>query len=64
MTKKEFLEKIENFLQNTGISATVFGIKAVKDSRLVFMLRDGRECREETQAKVLKFMNDFYEVKA
>lgn len=59
MTKKEFLEKVEEFMKDTGISPTVLGMKAVNDSRLIFMLRDGRECREATQEKVLAFMDSF-----
>ena len=59
MNKKDFLSVIEDFIKKTGVSATVLGIKAIKDSRLVFMLRDGRECREETQKKVLEFMNSY-----
>ena len=59
MTKKEFLQEVENFLEKTGLSATVFGMKAVNDSRFIFMLREGRECREATQEKVFEFMRSW-----
>jgi predicted transcriptional regulator len=59
MNKRDFLSEIECFLLETGMSATVFGIKTIKDSRLVFMLREGRECREETQKRVLEFMREY-----
>lgn len=63
MKKIEFLDYVEGFLKTTGMSATTFGIKAVNDSRIVFMLREGRECREETQARVLDFINNYQEEK-
>lgn len=59
MTKKDFLETIENFLNIKGMSATTFGILANKEPNLVFTLREGRECREETQARVLDFINSY-----
>jgi predicted transcriptional regulator len=59
MTKKDFLEMVENFLSNKGMSATTFGILANKEPNLVFTLREGRECREETQARVLDFINNY-----
>lgn len=59
MTKKEFLETIEDFLKKNEIAPTTFGIKAYNDPNLVFNLRNGRECREETQNKVLNFINNY-----
>ena len=59
MTKKDFLEFIEEFLQKTGMSATTLGIKAKNDPKFVFNLRDGTESREETQARVLDFINNY-----
>ena len=59
MTKQEFLKYIENFLKKTGMSPTVFGLKAVGDGKFVFRLRGGRECREKTQEKVFKFIAEF-----
>ena len=63
MKKIEFLGYIEGFLEETEMSATTFGIKAVNDSRIVFMLREGRECREETQEKILNFINNYQKEK-
>lgn len=59
MTKKDFLEFIESFLEKTGMSATMLGIKAKNDPKFVFNLRDGTESREETQARVLDFINNY-----
>ena len=59
MTKKDFLETVEEFLKAKEMSATTFGILANKEPNLVFTLRDGRECREETQARVLDFINNY-----
>ena len=59
MTKKDFLEFIEEFLQKTGMSATTLGIKAKNDPKFVFNLRDGTESREDTQNKVLDFINNY-----
>ena len=59
MTKKDFLEFIESFLKETGMSATTLGIKAKNDPKFVFNLRDGTESREDTQNKVLDFINNY-----
>ncbi|GEM_PF-1637621 len=56
MKKSEFLIIIENFLERTGFSAAGLGKAAANDTRLVFMLRNGRECREKTQEKVLAWI--------
>lgn len=61
MTKKEFLETIENFLKMREMSPTAFGISSFGDPKLVFDLRKGRECREETQNKILDFINNYQE---
>lgn len=59
MTKKEFLQTIEDFLTKTGMAPTAFGILAINNPALVFDLRNGRECREETQNKVLNFIENY-----
>ena len=61
MNKTDFLSTIENFLKRTNISATSLGVKALKDTRFVFMLRKGRECREATQEQVLRWMQEYEE---
>lgn len=37
------LRKIESFLRDTGMAPTRFGRDAVRDPRLVFDMRNGRE---------------------
>lgn len=71
MQKDKFRKKVEDFIKQTGISETAFGTLALKQPLFVFQLKDGRECREATQKKVLDFIahhthgevqpNDFYE---
>lgn len=61
MTKQEFLNLIEEFLQSYQIPPTTFGILSVNSPSLVFDLKEGRECREATQAKILKFIKDYKE---
>lgn len=65
----EFLQKIEDFLKKTGMSATAFGIKTKKNPRFVHDLRKGAGCTLTTMDEVLEFManyggevqpNDFY----
>lgn len=47
------LSKIENHLRATGIPPTRFGRDAVRDPRLVFDLRNGREPGEKLSARVI-----------
>lgn len=61
MTKIEFLNTVEDFLIKKNMSATTFGILSNKEPNLVFTLREGRECREETQARVLNFIENYKE---
>ncbi len=61
MTKKEFLATVEKFLKETKMAPTTFGTKSLEDPMFVLRLRDGRECREETQNKVLKFIKNYKE---
>jgi len=42
------LRKIESFLRDTGMAPTRFGRDAVRDPRLVFDIRNGREPRVRT----------------
>ena len=59
MTKDEFRKKVEDFINNNQISETSFGVLALKQPLFVFQLKEGRECREATQEKVLAFMESF-----
>lgn len=59
MKKFDFLNFIEAFLQRNSLKATALGLKAMGDSSFVWRVRQGRECREKTQEKVLRWMEDF-----
>lgn len=51
------LRKIEKFLRNTGMAPTRFGRDAVRDPRLVFDMRNGREPTPRTVRRLEHFMN-------
>ncbi len=51
------IRTIENFLRDTGLSATSFGRQAVRDPRLVSDLRRGREPGTRMRCRVEHFMN-------
>lgn len=59
MNKTEFLEKVEKFLKKRKLHASDFGKMAINDTKLIFTLRNGRECREATQRRVLEFMKNY-----
>ena len=50
------LGKIERFLRETRMPATKFGRLAVRDPRLVGDLRNGREPRAATVARIEAFL--------
>ena len=50
------LPKIQKFLRRTGMPATKFGRLAVNDPRLVLDLRNGREPRARTVARIEAFL--------
>jgi hypothetical protein len=50
------LPKIQKFLRRTGMPATKFGRLAVNDPRLVGDLRNGREPRAHTVARIEAFL--------
>ena len=50
------LREIENFLRAANIPPARFGRDAVKDPRFVFDLRNGREPRPTTVARVRKYL--------
>ena len=60
---EEFLKIIEEFLVKTGMSPTVFGLKATKNPNFVFLVRSGRQCLDSTKNKVLNFINNYSEEK-
>jgi 2,4-dienoyl-CoA reductase-like NADH-dependent reductase (Old Yellow Enzyme family) len=51
------LRRIEQFLRRTGMAPTAFGREAVRDPRLVFDLRRGREPTDRMKRRVEHFMN-------
>ena len=51
------LRSIERFLRQTGMAPTQFGRAAVRDPRLVFDLRNGREPGERVKRRIEHFMN-------
>ena len=50
------LREVENFLRRSNIPAARFGREAMKDPRFVFDLRNGREPRASTVARVRQFL--------
>lgn len=55
------IRTIERFLRQTQMPYTVFGRRAVNDPRFVHDLRNGREPREATAARVRAFMDSYAE---
>jgi len=53
------LRKIERFLRSTGMAPTHFGRTSVRDPRLVFDLRNGREPGPRMTKRVEHFMNKY-----
>lgn len=60
-SNSELKELIENFLTKTGMSATNFGIEALKQPNLVFQIREGRGCGEEVQKRITDFIEGYNE---
>jgi hypothetical protein len=53
---QRFRGEIDSYLSKTGLTPTAFGEKAASDPNFVFELRNGREPRRSTIAKVRTFM--------
>ncbi|MBK5265312.1 MAG: hypothetical protein JJE34_08805 [Alphaproteobacteria bacterium] len=51
------LRSVERFLRQSGMAPTRFGRAAVRDPRLVFDMRNGREPGERMKRRVEHFMN-------
>lgn len=56
MTLDQFKAQVEDFLSERGMTPTAFGKQFAGDPLFVFQLRDGREPREATRAKVIDGM--------
>lgn len=52
------LHRIEHYLRATRTPPARFGRDALGDSRFVFDLRDGREPRLSTAARVIAYLED------
>lgn len=52
-----FQSEVERYLKTTGLTPSAFGDKAAGDPNFVFELRNGREPRRATMAKVRAFMD-------
>ena len=50
------IRSIEKFLRAYGVSATAFGRLTMQDPRFVYDLRNGREPRPDTEARVQAFI--------
>ncbi|EQB31739.1 hypothetical protein [Sphingobium ummariense] len=53
------LRTVERFLSENNIPPTRFGREAVRDPRLVFDLRQGREPGDRVRRRVEHFMNTY-----
>lgn len=53
------LRSVEQFLRKTGMAPTRFGRAAVRDPRLVFDMRRGREPTVRMQRRLEHFMNKY-----
>lgn len=49
--------RIELYLRRNAMAPTRFGREAMGDPRFIFDLRNGREMREETAAKVIAWLD-------
>ena len=53
------IRAVEKFLRDNDIPATRFGRESVRDPRLVFDLRNGREPGERIKRRIEHFMNTY-----
>lgn len=53
------LRTIEKFLHHHGMPPATFGRQCVRDPRLVFDLRNGREPGDRMKRRVEHFMNNY-----
>lgn len=64
MTLAEFTAAVEAFIAEKGMTPTAFGRSFAGDPLFVFQLREGREPREATRAKVLAGMAGYTDSEA
>lgn len=58
-TREQLLEEIDAFLQQTGMTKSVFGTLAANDDKFVERVRAGSGFTVRTLDRVRKFMNDY-----
>lgn len=58
MTREQLLADVEQFLADTGLSATTLGIRIAKDPNLIFDLRAGRDPTLSMANRIWRFMAD------
>lgn len=61
---QSFRQSVESFISSRGWTPTRFGRIVAGDPLFVFDLRDGREPRTETRARILKAMAEFGDTEA
>lgn len=61
LPEQDLLYKIDAFLEATRMTASEFGVQAVKDAKLVSDLRNGRELRRATRERVVAYMLEVYD---
>lgn len=59
MTTHELIEEIDAFLKRSGMTQSAFGLRALNDSHFVRRLREGKDVRLRTVARLRQFMRDF-----
>jgi hypothetical protein len=57
--RESFLQEIDAFVTETGLAETTLGGRAVKDSRFVARVREGRGVSLESIERVREFMQDY-----
>lgn len=58
-TREQLLEEIDAFLQQTGMTKSVFGTLAANDDKFVERVRAGSGFTVRTLDRVRKFMSDY-----
>ena len=53
----ELLRRVEEFLKRSGMPPTRFGRQAVRDPRLVFDMRNGREPHRRLARRIAEFID-------
>ena len=54
--ERPILRDVEQWISRNGMKPTKFGILALRDPRLVFDLRNGRNPSRRTRARIRAFM--------